>query len=145
MCTLNCIHNGPCVMALIYFSSSVFFPSSLGQEENHSWFLCCLAFPPFLSQLLFHEIWLLVFCFFSIFFSAKPKRSLLQCQPPLSAHHKVPKILTYQETILKLHSIKCAIPFKNRMNKLCFFSRIQNQSSWDFSLSLFYTAVSLFI
>lgn len=84
--------------------------------------LPCLS--PFLSQLLFHEIWLLVFCFFSISFSAKPKRSLLPCQPPLSAQHNVPKISLYQETILKLHSIKFAIPFQNRRNKLCFFTKI---------------------
>ena len=80
---------------------------------------------PFLSQLLFHEIWLLVFCFFSISFSAKPERSLLPCQPPLSAQHSVPKISPYQETILKLHSIKFAIPFQNRKTELGFFTEKQ--------------------
>ncbi len=81
---------------------------------------------PFLSQLLFHEIWLLVFCFFSISFSAQPKRCLLSCQPSLSAQHNVPKISTYREAILKLHSIKFAILFQNRRNKLCFFTEIQH-------------------
>lgn len=110
-------------MALIYLSSSVSFFFGPKRKSFLVSVLPCLS--PFLSQLLFHEIWLLVFGFFSISFSAKPKRSLLPCQPPLSAQHNVPKISLYQETTLELHSIKFPIPFQNRRNKLCFFKKIQ--------------------
>ncbi len=109
-------------MALIYLSSSVSFFFRPRRKSFLVSVLPCLS--PFLSQLLFHEIWLLVFCFFSISLSAKPKHSLLPCQPPLSAQHNVPKISLYQETTLKLHSIKSAIPFQNRRNKLCFSTKM---------------------
>lgn len=121
VCKLNCLHNGPFVMALMYLSFSVSF--FCGPRRKSCLVSVLPRLSPFLSQLLFHEIWLLVFCFFSISFSAKPEHSLLPCQPPLSVQHNVPKISLDQETILKLHSIKFAIPFQNRRNKLCFFTK----------------------
>lgn len=83
-------------MALIYLSSSVSFFFGLKRKSFLVSVLPCLS--PFLSQLLFHEIRLLVFGFFSISFPAKPKRSLLPCQPSLREQHSVPKISPYQET-----------------------------------------------
>lgn len=110
VCELNCLHNGTFIMALIYLSSS--FSFSVSQEEKSFLVSLLPCLFPFLSQLLFHEIWLLVFSFFSISFSAKPDCSLLPCQPCLSAHYNVPKISPYQEAILKLHSATFVISFQ---------------------------------
>lgn len=128
-------------MALIYLSSFSF----LFGPSRKSFLVSVLPrLSPFPSQLLFHEIRLLVFCTFSISFSAKPKCSLLPCQPLLSVQHNVPKISLHQETILKLHLIKFAIPFQNKSNKLCFFTKHTKTSHPRISVCLCSASACLF-